>query len=174
MEGDSIQEIGAIEMDCKSHKIVDVFHSYARTEDDDTFARRHIHGLNPSGFETNDFPTEDTLVRVFKIWLHQRPCKYTLVANDPRKEANTLGVTILDLKLAPWTERNNRASHQIALRYKELSVSIRGRSCSQAAHSCFVSALPSSNIISSMAKEKHGFHCALYDAVELYFEWLML
>jgi hypothetical protein len=173
MEGEPIQEMSAIEMSCKTHEIVDVFHGYAHTEEADTFSRQHIHGLNPSFYGRDGFPSEESLIAMFKLWIHQKCHNYILVANDPKKEAKALGLTIFDFKLVPWAERNHKASHEIALRFKELSVSIRGRSCSQSAHSYFVSAPYSPNALSSMAKARHGFHCAFYDAVELYYEWLM-
>ena len=161
-------------MDSKSHEIVDVFHAYAHCEEDDTYSRQHIHGLNPTVYKASGFPSEESLIGMFKLWLGHKHHPYSIVANNPRKESEALCLTISDLRLAPWAERKDNASHQIALRYKELSVSILGRRCSQAAHSCFISAPSSPNALSSVAKARHGFHCALYDAVELYFEWMML
>lgn len=173
MEGTPTQELAAIEVNRSTNEIVDVFHGLAFTEVDDSFAQKHIHGLNKAYLKKHGFPSESSLVAVFKIWMHYKP-NAPIYCNGPEKERQTLGLPIGDFKLLPWAERRHCASHQIAIRYKELSIPVLGRNCSSAAHSDFQNAPSSPNAFSSIAKARHGHHCALYDVVELYFESIML
>ena len=46
MEGSPIQELAALEIDRNTNEIVDVFHAYAYTEDEDKLTRKYIHGLD--------------------------------------------------------------------------------------------------------------------------------
>ena len=118
MEGTPLQEMAAVEVNIYTHEIVDVFHGYANTEQADTFARQHIHGLNKAYVKEHGFSSEERLVAVFKNWIAQKPI-IAYYANAPLKEIKTLGLNILDLKLAPWAERKNRASHQLAIGYNQ-------------------------------------------------------
>ena len=169
----SCSSFSAIEVNRNTNAIVDVFLGYAYTDEDDAFSRLHIHGLNKVYLKDFGFPSEDSLLTVFKIWLSRK--RYiALFANDSRKESQALGLNFSDFKLAPWAERSHRASHQLALRYKELSIPILHAFCPSFAHSSFANAPSSPNAFSSIAKHRHGHHCALYDCLELYFESLML
>ena len=173
MEGTPIQEVAALEVNRNTNAIVDVFLGYAYTDFPDDFARKHVHGLDKDYLKQFGYPSEDALLAVLKLWLHNKPY-VGIFANDSRKESQALGVTIFDFKLAPWADRRKHASHQLALRYKELSIPVLERFCPLSAHSCFVTAPRSPNASSSIAKARHGYHCALYDCVELYFESLMI
>ena len=173
MEGSPIQEVAALEVNRNTNSIVDVFLGYAYTEKPDIFSRMHIHGLNKNYLKEFGFPSEDSLLAVLQIWLSRKPY-VAIFANDSRKKSQALGLKISDFKLAPWADRRHRASHQLALRYKELSIPILNRFCPSIAHSSFVSAPSSRNAFSSIAKARHGYHCALYDCQELYFESLLL
>ena len=173
-EGTPLQELAAIEVNRKTNAIIDVFHAFAETDSDDSFARRHIHGLNKRYLKKSGFPSEACLISVFKLWLAQKG-DLQIFCNDAQKEQKSLGLKIGELKLLPWAERRHCASHVMALRYKELSIPILKESCTPAAHSDFVSAITSSsNHDTNIAKARHGYHCALYDVLELYFESLML
>ena len=151
---------------------MDVFHAYARTEEQDTFARQHIHGLNKDYLNTYGYDSEAELIEAFKSWLSSKPY-ITLFANGASREAKMLGLPVCEFNLAPWAERDYVASHKIALCYKDHSLPVCDRRCKPHAHSSFVSAIQSSNPFSSLAKARHGFHCALYDCVELYFQSIM-
>jgi hypothetical protein len=176
-EGTPLQELAAIEVDRKSNAIIDVFHDFADTasddDDDDNYARRHVHGLNREHLKKAGFPSEGCLISEFKLWLAPKG-NIQIFANGVDRERKLLGLKILELKLSPWSERRHDTSHIMARRYKELSIPILKESCSQHAHSSFVSAIISSNYETNIAKARHGYHCALYDVLELYFESLML
>lgn len=171
-EGTPVQEFAAIEVNRKTHVIMDVFHNYARTEEQDTYARHRVHGLNKDYLNTYGYASEADLVEAFKSWLSSKPY-ITLFANGANREAKMLGLPVCEFNLAPWAERDSFASHKIAKYYKDQSLPICGRSCTQQAHSSFLSAIQSPNVLTSLAKARHGFHCALYDCVELYFQSIM-
>ena len=173
MEGSPIQELAALEVNRNTNAIMDVFLGHAYTDEPDNFSRMHIHGLNKDYLKEFGFPSENSLLAVFKIWL-SRKFYVAIFANDSRKESQVLGLKVNDFNLAPWADRRHHASHQLALRYKELSIPILNRFCPPIAHSSFVSAPSSPNAFSSIAKARHGYHCALYDCKELYFESLLL
>ena len=159
-------------MNQETHAIMDVFHAYARTEEEDTFARSHVHGLNKDYVILLGFASEAELVEEFKSWLSSKPY-IALFANGAHKEAQMLNMTVCDFNLAPWAERQHHASHKIAIRYKELSIPICGRKCSPYAHSSYVSPPACANAFTALAKSCHGYHCALYDCVELYFQHIL-
>ena len=171
-EGSPVQELAAIEVNCDSHAIMDVFHGYARTQEKDIFARNHIHGLNQDYVKLFGYDCERSLITACKAWLRLKSY-IALFANGARREAEMLDLAVCELNLAPWAERQHCASHKIAIRYKELSIPICKRRCDTYAHSSFVSPPPSSNVFTRLAKARHGHHCALYDCVELYYQHLL-
>ena len=171
-EGSPVQEIAAIEVNRTTNAIVDVFLRHAYTERPDTFARNHIHGLNITFLKRYGLSSEDELIETFKMWLYSKPY-VGVFANDSRKESELLDMKVSNYQLAPWAERKDRASHQMALSFKEHSIPIINRRCSHEAHSSFIEAPSSPNYSSAMAKARHGYHCALYDCVELYFDSLL-
>ena len=171
IEGTPAQELAAIEINRGTNEIVDVFHAFAFTDEDDSFARKHIHGLNEDYLKAEGFPDEASLLTVFRMWMHNKP-HASVFSNGAHKESKVLAMEVKELKLLPWAERRHAASHQIAIRFKELCIPILGRKCSPSAS--FVSAAACSNPLSFVAKARHGHHCALYDAIELYYEYLML
>ena len=52
-----------------SREVIDVFHDYAFTEEEDSFARKHIHGLSRKFLETKGFHHPFQLIKSFKDWL---------------------------------------------------------------------------------------------------------
>ena len=174
MEGTPVQELAAIEVNRNNHAIVDVFLGHAYTEQDDTYAQQHIHGLNKNYLREVGFASQDALLDAFKTWFSQKTLCVGLYANDGQKESQALGFNVSNFKLERWAERKDCASHQIAIRYKELSIPVLNRACTQRAHSSYKRAPESSDFNTSIAKARHGYHCALYDVMELYFECLML
>lgn len=177
MEGEPVQELAAIEVDIKTHAIKDCFHWFAFTDENDCFSRRHIHGLNKQFLKEFGFPSENVLLKSFHKWLDSKP-NFFIFCNNSSKEKQLLdkkyASKVRDLHLLPWAQRKDCASHQIALRFKELSIPIDGYCCYDFVHSCFQCAPLSSNPDTAIAKARHGYHCALYDVVELYYESLML
>ena len=151
---------------------MDVFHGFARTEEKDSFSRKRVHGLNKNYVDLIGFVSEAALLAAFKSWLFPKQC-IALYANGAKREEEMLGLHVTEFQLAPWVERKNRISHQIALRYKELFIPVCGIDCLPVAHSAFESPPASSNSEIVAAKTLHGFHCALYDCLELYFEAIM-
>ena len=172
-EGTPVQELAAIKVNRNTHEIANVFLGYAYTDEDDEFARQHVHGLNRSYTKEYGYPSHIGLIQGFKDWLAYIP-NALIFCNGAEREKRTLDLDIREFKLLPWAERKDCASHKVALAYKELTIPIRGRRCDQKAHSCFRSAPSSPNASASIAKARHGYHCALYDVMELYFESIIL
>ena len=177
-EGTPIQELAAIEVNCKTYSILDVFHAFAYTEVDDSFARKHIHGLNIDYLKEEGFPSEAELIDAFQKWLANKP-DVKILANGAHKERQALGVPIHEFSLVPWAERVKCSAHRYALEMKDKNRSILCKhksavKCSDLAHSSFVSAAHSKNALTTLAKVNHGYHCALYDVIELYFVFVNL
>ena len=168
-----MQEIAALEVNRHSHAIVDAFHGFAQTEKCDKFARKHVHGLSRNYISIHGRSSEADLIKTFKSWLSFKFC-VAIYANNACKERELLKIEINDLTLAPWAERKDRASHKIANRFKKLAIPIVGYRCPPVAHSYFVSPPISSNPTTNIAKSEHGYHCALYDCLELYYEFILL
>ena len=74
MEGTSVQELSAIQMNAETQQIIDVYHAHACSSHLDSWARKHIHGLNPVFLSKNGFPNEDSLIANFKQWLSGKMC----------------------------------------------------------------------------------------------------
>ena len=172
MEGSPVQEIAAIQVKKDNYEVMDVFHGYAFTEEEDEFSRLHIHGLNKDYLKVFGHSSEASLVNVFKHWLLRTQTK-EIYCNDASKERRILQIDILNFNLLPWAERMSCASHQIANRYKDYMIPVLGKFCCKVAHSSFICAPYSPNPFTRLAKVRHGFHCALYDVMELYFEKLL-
>ena len=172
MEGSPVQELAAIEVKEDTLEIVDVFHGYAYTQEHDDFARQHIHGLNTDFLRVFGYSSESILLNVFRLWLASKPNRI-LYCNDASKERNLLQLPIFNFNLLPWAERMYSPSHKIANCYKKYMIPVLSKYCSQTAHSSFVCAPYCPNPLARMAKCEHGFHCALYDVMELYFERLL-
>ena len=172
MEGTPIQEIAAIEVKKDNYEIVDVFHAYAFTEEEDEFARLHIHGLNKHFLKVFGYSSETALLNAFKLWLSKKVTR-EIYCNDAAKERKILQLNVMNFNLLPWAERYYSASHQVANRHKNYMIPILGKSCCEVAHSSFICAPYSPNPFTRTAKARHGFHCALYDVMELYFEKIL-
>lgn len=175
MEGAPVQEMAAVEINIHTREIIDVFHAYADTDQQDNFSRKHVHGLNKPWFihQRNTFPSEGCLLATFRLWFARKPFK-DLYANAPTKESQSLGIKIKNFNLLPWAERINRPPHKSAIFSKSVAMPILGHSCPPIAHSSFINAVKHKNSLAYKAKMEHGYHCALYDVLELYNEWLML
>ena len=177
-EGTPIQELAAIEVNCKTDSILDVFHAFAYTESDDSFARKHIHGLNLDYLKEKGFPSETELLAEFHKWLANKP-DVKILANGAHKEKEALGLPVQEFSLLPWAQRVKCSSHKYALELKDNNRSILCKhrpeiKCCDLAHSSFVSAAYSKNALTMLAKVNHGYHCALYDVIELYFMYALL
>ena len=73
MEGTPIQEVAALEVNCNTNAIIDVFLAYPHTEKLDDFARDHSHGLNKAHLKVHGFPSKDSLLMTLKMWLMGKP-----------------------------------------------------------------------------------------------------
>ena len=168
-EGTPIQELSALEMRLHDRQIVDVFHAHAYTTEKDEWARKRIHGLSLTFLKEHGYSSEAELVSVFKNWL--RPKHYLNVfANAPLKERKVLSLNICDIALPCWVERHNQPYHQIAQCLKNINVSFLEKSCCREAHSAFVGfdKTHTDKSLTMKAKERHGYHCSLYDCIEMY------
>ena len=168
MEGSSIQELSAIHMNALTRQIVDVYHAHAVCACAcDTWARCHIHGLQPSFLNHHGFPSEAALIYDFKDWLRGRDV-LAMYANDPKKESTALNLPIKDMDIPPWRERIYQPYHQMALTFKRDFVPILNKRCCSEAHSAFTGYPLKRVTETEIAKRDYGFHCSLYDAYELY------
>ena len=174
-EGEPIQEFTALYVDSVSHDILDVFHRHVKFTktygyDSDRWARRHVHGLNREYLALHGVQDEHVLLREFKDWLQWHPYEQIL-ANAPRKESMFLNLPIHDVCLPPWKDRAVLLSHRLAVSLKRDAMPINGIQCS-VAHSCFIDWCPRRPYSLSpkdVIKRDFGFHCSLYDCMELYF-----
>jgi len=168
MEGSSIQELSAIQMNALTRQIVDVYHGHAQSPCScDRWARSHIHGLNTSFLQRHGFANQGMLIYDFKRWLRGKDV-LAMYANDPAKEASVLNLPIKDMGILPWAERIHQPYHQMARTYKNDFIPILNMRCSSEAHSSFVKYPLKRLSETEIAKRDYGFHCALYDAYELY------
>ena len=166
-EGSPIQELSAIEMDLDTREIIDVFHDYAYTEEDDEFCRKHIHGLNRDFLFRQGYSETHKLVDAFKEWMREKK-NFLLYGNNPQAEIRDLQLRISDIGLDKWLVRTDKSYHMIAYTFKRSFIPIRSRQCYKEAHSAFTGCLVRLHNATDIAKEKHGFHCSLYDCYELY------
>lgn len=172
MEGRPVQEIAAIEVNRHSLAIMDVFHGFAHTEEDDSVGRNHIHGLNVNYLKLFGQTCKENLLFAFSSWIYRK--SFTCVfMNEPKYESQLFGFYVYEFRLAPWTVRKNQPSHQLAKRYKEQSIPICSKTCPKIAHSSFVTPAPTRNVTEFNVKADYGYSCALYSAMELYFEYVM-
>ena len=172
MEGTTIQELSAIQMIAQTLQIVDVYHAYAVSTVNDFWARNHIHGLNSSFLSENGFPTEEALIQNFRTWLRGKNV-LIMFANDPMKENTSLKLNIQDMELPPWTQRISLPSHTVSSSFKTNFIPILDKRCCKAAHNNFVNFPILKGNDTEFAKSRHGFHCSLYDAYELYLTYTM-
>lgn len=170
-EGAPIQELAALAVNTETREIVDAFLGYAMTEESDLYSRNHIHGLDLTFLKREGFHSEDDLIMAFKDWL--APKLYIkIISNGSHKESKALNLAVENFPLLPWNERGKEISHQLALRFKKLSMSIMGRKCSPAAHSSYVCTLHCKNPTAFETKSEHKYHCAFYDSYELYLHYM--
>ena len=168
MEGSSVQELSAIQMNAVTHQIVDVYHEHAKSPCScDSWARLHIHGLQPSFLHQHGFSNEDALVLHFKAWLQDKNV-LAMYANDPAKESSMLNMMIKNMNIPTWSERVYQPYHQMALSFKRDFVPILDKRCCPNAHSAFKGYSMKRQSETELAKKDYGFHCSLYDAYELY------
>ena len=178
-EGEPIQEFTALYVDSDSHNIVDVFHRHVSHPstygyDSDRWARRHVHGLNRAYLAIHGLHDETMLLCEFNAWLHFHPYE-KILANAPWKESTFLHRPVQDVCLPQWTDRAVLLSHRLSLSLKHSAVPINGITCSDA-HSSFVGWCPRRpNVLSpkDVVKRNFGFHCSLYDCMEIYFYYLI-
>lgn len=176
-EGDPIQEFTALYVDKQSHEIVDVFHHHvafpSQGYDTDRWPRRHIHGLDREYLTKHGLRDEDVLRDKFNEWLRSHPYD-EILANGPSKESAFLHLPISDVCLPPWQDRGVLLSHQLALSLKRRAAPINGVKCSSA-HSRFLNWRPRRPCAPSPAdvvKSDFGWHCSLYDCMELFYYYL--
>ena len=172
MEGYSVQELSAIQMNAGSRQIVDVYHAHAKSQTVDTWPRRHIHGLNNHFLHRYGYPNEDCLLQNFRSWLCGKNV-LVILTNNPRKEGLTPTLNIKDISLPPWSERVSHPSHQVARRFKNEFIPILDKRCCAEAHSAF-EGYPLFNMNETeIVKRNYGFHCSLYSAYEMYLCYIM-
>ena len=158
-------------MNALTRQIVDVYHAHADTTHSDTWARYHVHGLNPLYLRDHGFPSEHALIQDFKMWLRGKDV-LAIYANDPRKEAAILNLPIKDLELPRWADRVFQPYHQLALTFKRDFVPILDKRCSADAHSAFRKYPMRKLNETELAKRDFGVHCSLYDVYELYLAYV--
>lgn len=171
-EGDPLQEFSALYVNECTFEIVDVFHHYVKypfIEDYDAWSRRHVHGLDINFLEQYGYDCEHDLLSAFNDWLKHHPHD-SMFANAPKREEELLGFPVSDVSLPPWKDRVSCLSHRLALSLKQNAISICDVTCD--AHGSFLkwrSNHPFQMTPTDFAKQEFGFHCSLYDCVEIYF-----
>ena len=169
-----MQELSGVAMCMVNKNVVDVFHNYAYCPwDQDGWSRKHIHGLNPDLLVDSAYANEHLLIDAFLTWLSKFNV-FIIYANNPRSESIKLGLTICDIGLPDWAERVKHDYHTIPHFYKmnnedyDLNIS-----CHDIMHSCYETTPIYSHMTpNQIAKAKHGWHCSLADAFELYLFYL--
>ena len=159
-------------MDFKTREIVDVFHRYAKCDDDeDRWCRKNVHGLNLAFLKQHGLDSSDELLEELKKWLDSKNILF-IYANDPFKEKLLLQRMIYHIYLPPWVDRIDETYHKVANTYKKLHIPILNTTCNAEAHSSYnrhISKFTPSNI----AKQEHGYHCSLADCHEMYLYYVM-
>ena len=168
-EGIPTQEFCAIVVDIVNLAILDVYHKFAYASGD-VWSRRNIHGLNTDYLHQFGFSNAHLLVNDFRKFVSN----YKVVKvfeNCPNSMSYDFFHNIEDLRLPEWTIRIEESYHIIANRLKEIEYRICGVNCNSNIHSSYKPYLNFNRCrkMSTRAKLQHGFHCALYDAYELYF-----
>ena len=98
-EGEPVQELSAIAMDSCSYQIVSVYHQHAKCDPNaDSWARKHIHGLNQQYLQDYGFSNECALLIDFKRWLAAFNVVSTF-CNDPTKEKKLFPNLIIESKV---------------------------------------------------------------------------
>ena len=187
MEGEPVQELAAIEMNIEDCEVVDVFHAFANIPrpEVDAYCRMNIHGLSRLVLAEKGYPDEASLLAAFKTWLSSKRHfnDFKFYCNDAVKEKKVLSQhgfewpAVWNLGLVPWAERDAKPSHQIGIKLKRMSLSFGGRKCPSINHSEYYDQRDCISVNDSAtvrAKAHFGHHCALYDAVELYYEYLFV
>ena len=169
-EGSPIQELSALCVHEKTGEVVDIFHKHIRypfATDHDIWARCHVHGLNVNYLSAYGLCEEKTVLSMFYTWLNSLSVS-CIFGHAPCKEAEFLDISITDVNLPPWAKRCILPSHETAVFMKNNNVPVCGVSCN--AHSSFVGWKSKRRILNNtdIAKESHGFHCSLYDCLEIY------
>ena len=179
-EGEPIQELSALCAYGDTLEILSVFHQHAKyptqdeEEDEDWFSRDHIHGLNLDFLQQHGVSSSRQLTTNFCRWIDGLPlfCNFIYFANDPMKERREFPyLKIFDIGLPPWAYRDHLQCHRMAISAKNKCATVLHHFCPPIAHSSFqqpqCSPLPTFSD-TKHAKLKFGYHCSLYDVLELY------
>lgn len=157
-----------------TYEIISVYHRHANCrENEDAWARRRLHGLNPIYLQANGFPNESALLTNFNEWIKSFDviCMY---ANDPSKERPLFpNYSIRDSFLPCWEERMDKPYHIVANRFKDLSIPIAGVRCNAYIHSNYIQPCSFPSTKTKLAKTLLGFHCSLRDVHELYLKHVL-
>ena len=166
-EGTPIQELSALEMDYDTRELVDAFHGYAHTTVSDTFARKHIHGLNTDFLLQRGYENTNKLIIAFKEWLTEK--KYIMFyGNGPAKEIRDLKFYVADIGLDQWIHRVDKPYHCVAFYFKKHNIPILSKRCCAEAHSSYEKAYTRPFNKTDAAKERWGHHCSFYDCYTMY------
>ena len=167
-EGIPMQEFCAIIVDIDTFDILKVYHKFAYASGDN-WSRRNIHGLNTDYLYNFGFSNANLLVNDFRKCISD----YRVVKvfeNCPNSVSYDIFHYIEDLRLPEWTTRVNQRYHILANRLKDSNCQIYNVKCNSNIHSSYrpYKTLRSCRNESERVKLQHGFHCALFDAYELY------
>ena len=170
-EGTPTQELAALLVD-DQWRIVDTYHAFAACKTtDDTFSRRHLHGLEIHILYSIGFPNEEALLFDFLRWAASKKVD-TFFVNDPTKERKLFPqLHVEDVRLPMWVARVGLPSYLFALEAKRNQLPIKGAVCGAMIHGAFETFVypnPHAPSDADILKSIHGFHCALYDSFMIY------
>ena len=149
------------------------FYGFANCEEEgDYFWIIHVHGLSTSYLKRHGSVNELTLLQASEDCLKKKPF-IRIDANAEYKESKALCHNIYDANLSCFADHQFETPQITALRYKESMLEVNHACCSKIAHSFCQGAPTSDSLETFRAKERHPFHCALYDEYELYFHSIL-
>ena len=167
-DGISIQEFCTIMVDIDNLDVLTIYHKFAYASGD-IWSRRNIHGLNTDYLYNFGFSNAKLLVNDFRKHISDYKV-VNVFENSPNSVSYDIFQYIEDLRLPEWTTRVNQRYHILANRLKESNCQIYNVNCNSHIHSSYkpYKTFRSCRKESERVKLQHGFHCALFDAYELY------
>ena len=145
-----------------------MFHDYAcyDSQRDDSWARKHIHGLDAEYLDFYGFRNSQELTSKLNDWLTAFP-EAVIYDMYPHRLQESVNRPISNVNYKSWEERRFLACHKEALRMKLNGESVNGTVCLHDAH-CRFESWPYNRYIRDLYINDFKWRCALYNCVELF------